>query len=226
MAIVHHIPLFRRVQHDPEDMDIYDNLPYYNNGSNNGANGPHDLHDMEDLLDEMETFRIEQENIKNEQKSIIAQIQDLENGSLTEKFSKAYKQHLVFKHDEILSDDVWRGDVKICFDNICKELPRDPAFGYNTYDCGQLQYFGATSNPEERIKAHIKNDNNILGLKMNMRILYATHKLENAAEMETRLIKRYSPISKNIKQVSSGLPYGKPSYFVYMLRYGRKVIRK
>ncbi len=157
---------------------------------------------IEELLEEFDRVKLEQEFVK----------QQVTEASL----GTAFKNSLVFKDKDIEADNIWKGDVSPCFDKIAKEIQHKDGFGY---DCGQLCYFGATSFPERRLAEHRKvQGNNVLGFSLGMNILYYSARMEKAASMETKLISRFGS-TRNIKKVSGGLSFGRPAYFVYMLRY-------
>jgi len=56
---------------------------------------------------------------------------------------------------------------------------------------------------------------------LQMNILYHTTSSGKAADLESRLLWKY-PTSRNVSCHANGILYGKPSYFVYLLRFLKK----
>jgi predicted GIY-YIG superfamily endonuclease len=111
-----------------------------------------------------------------------------------------------------------RGEVKPCFEKIVERLERNGKNATNLY-------IGATCDPQRRFKEHFRSsvkNNTSFAQKGTMELLYGTSRMERAAEMESRLLMRFKT-SGNSMRMSSGLAFGKPSYFVYLLRHFKKV---
>lgn len=129
----------------------------------------------------------------------------------------AWKERLVFRYKDIRADQVWRGRVIPVFHRVADRLSLD-----FSRDSGQTYHFGATFDPDKRFAEHKRSTAafNAKEAQRNlvMDILYHTTKLEKAADMESRLLTRF-PTTINTSRASLGLCFGKPSYFVYLLRY-------
>ena len=147
-----------------------------------------------------------------------------------------WQEKLSFKDHRIQSDTVWRGSVSHAFAAMTKDLIVD-----------EHVYLGTTYDPERRLKEHVRktmrswvvrseNEPDILckddGLQMRtiktlqsnyrMDILYHTTCSGKAAEMESRLLWKY-PLTRNILAHANGIVFGKPSYFVYLLKHLRRL---
>jgi len=143
----------------------------------------------------------------------------------------AWKERLVFKFAEIHADSVWRGDVNSVYRHLVEQIEWQKDDN-NTHNNNNHMYFGATFNPERRLTEHGRNfgvfSNDEMGKTlltskrklMRMDILYHTTRMEKAADLEGRLLTRF-PMSSNTSRTSQGLIFGKPSYFVYMLRFAK-----
>jgi len=161
-------------------------------------------------------------NLSLENSQIGKMLQDMRLDTLEKAVSlvtdkqKFWKEHLVFNHKDIVSDDVYRGDVSSCYEHITKDLKNLE----NRHNPMYLDtYIGSTCNPQRRIKEHfdqLKKTNVNPSLSMN--ILYHSTQMSRAAELESRLLRSYKG-SRNVSRYACGLSFGKPSYFVYMLRF-------
>lgn len=140
---------------------------------------------------------------------------------------QTWQERLVYKHPAIVANHIWRGNVNTCFGKIYRDID-----GNSSKEDLKQSYFGVTCDPERRIREHFRTLSNFSHVKRSdsqlqpplyMNLLYRSSKMENAADMESRLLARFSG-SRNAHGYSSGLLYGKPAYFVYLL--GKRLFRK
>lgn len=117
---------------------------------------------------------------------------------------KSWRERLVFRNPDVVSDTVWRGNVENCYRYISENIEKHVT---------PRSYLGSTCDPERRFKEHMKKSPH---LPLSMNILYHTTSVQKAADMESRLLSRFK-ITRNASLHSHGLLWGKPSYFVYML---------
>lgn len=121
---------------------------------------------------------------------------------------QSWKVKLAFEEPLVNGEIVYKGNVDLCTNAILtdKELERE----------GEVLYVGATSNPQNRIRSHLKNGK-VSKHNSKMHVVFATSDMHKAMEMEHNLINRLQP-PRNVFHTSSGLVFGKASYFVYMLK--------
>lgn len=129
------------------------------------------------------------------------------------KKNHVFQRLLHFNNENIIANKVTKGPVEESFKSVAKYAD---TFKYK-------YYFGATSNPENRFLSHMKK----FDTSFSMNILYYTSRMEKAAQMEHLLINKYSRNlgSKNKNMFSSGLVYGKPVYYVYLLQQSQKLAK-
>ena len=130
---------------------------------------------------------------------------------------------VIFDSHGIDGSEIHEGYVNECFKKISDYID-DGIFKRKFQE--QNIYFGATYNPERRFKEHsrkqilVRGKENIISPLpfVHMNVLYQTGKMENAIDMETRLINRYF-YARNVGKTSMGLLMNKSAYFVYVLKY-------
>lgn len=130
-------------------------------------------------------------------------------------FHKAWKERLIFKQSAIDGDGVWRGPVEQAMGGIMTDLDK--------YQLLSSSYIGATCDPERRFKEHMRN---LFPIKSkpsskgspSMKILYHTTQMTKAADVESRLLGRFR-MTRNVSSSANGMLFGKPSYFVYILKH-------
>lgn len=191
-------------------------------GYDNNEGGSHsEILDRLALLElQMDEFGLEMESIQLE---MLLQNKRMENMSDVQKTLErrraCWQQSLMFKDQRIHSEGIWRGSVTHAFAAITKDLVVD-----------DHSYIGTTYDPERRLKEHVRKtifsndiktlDKSAYQKNFRMDILYHTTCSGKAAEMESRLLWKY-PLTRNIMSHANGVAYGKPSYFVYLLRHLR-----
>lgn len=135
---------------------------------------------------------------------------------LLETQRSCWQQKLVFKDKRIRSERVWRGSV----DHVFAAMTRDLIVDENAY-------VGTTWDPDRRIKEHASktifspDQAKPRQPRFRMDVLYHTTCSGKAADMENRLLWKY-PLSRNAISRANGIVFGKPSYFVYLLRILRQ----
>lgn len=193
-------------------------------GNDNGK-----VNDVKAEIDQNITDRIENLEVSMHQLNLDVETLSMQHISQTHRMdvameminhgylheNNARETRLIFSDNRIESDKVYRGAVHPCFSNICNDIRHIP--GISNSDSKQI-YFGATCDPARRLREHIRTNGRKQHLKMQL--LYHTTRMEKAADMENKLLHRF-PFTYNVRNNGSGLVFGKPSYFVYLLKWGK-----
>ena len=168
---------------------------------------------LENLVDEL-SLNLEDVKVQSFMKDL--HLQHLE--SLPQKVAygdKPRMQRLILKNSLIDADNIMRGNVNACYDQIKIKVDEEERKGSLNI---KSTYIGASSDLERRLREHMKEDSRFEKDGGKMKVLYGTSRFGNAADMESRLLLNFGK-TRNTYKGSTGLVFGKPSYFFYMLRF-------